>query len=54
MSRFRDHFSGHAREYARARPRYPRELYGWLVIPASVLGLVIPVVSVGIFRKFVA
>ena len=30
-----------------------QELYRWLVIPASVLGLVLPVVSVGIFRKFV-
>ncbi len=30
-----------------------QELYSWLVIPASVLGLVLPVVSMGVFRKFV-
>lgn len=30
-----------------------QELYSWFVIPASVLGLVLPVVSVGLFRKFV-
>lgn len=27
---FRDHFSIHAREYARYRPRYPRELFEYL------------------------
>jgi SAM-dependent methyltransferase len=27
---FRDHFSGHAATYARARPSYPPELYTWL------------------------
>ena len=30
-----------------------QELYSWLVIPASVLGLILPVVSMGVFRKFV-
>ncbi len=30
MPSFRDHFSGHAREYARWRPGYPPELYRWL------------------------
>jgi SAM-dependent methyltransferase len=27
---FRDHFSGHADQYARWRPGYPEELYRWL------------------------
>ena len=27
---FQDHFSGHARAYAEARPTYPRELFAWL------------------------
>lgn len=27
---FKDHFSGHAADYARARPRYPQMLYNWL------------------------
>lgn len=31
MSRFKDHFSGHASGYAIARPRYPAALYRWLV-----------------------
>jgi Ca-activated chloride channel family protein len=30
-----------------------QELYSWLVIPASVLGLVLSVVSVGVFRKYI-
>ncbi|MFB0515879.1 MAG: VWA domain-containing protein [Candidatus Neomarinimicrobiota bacterium] len=30
-----------------------QELYSWFVIPASVLGLVLPVVAIGVFRKFV-
>ena len=30
MSRFEDHFSGHAEDYARHRPRYPEELFAWL------------------------
>ncbi len=30
-----------------------KELYSWLVIPASVLGLVLPVMSVGILRKYI-
>ena len=31
-----------------------RELYGWLVIPASVIGLLLPVLGTGIFKKVVA
>jgi SAM-dependent methyltransferase len=33
---FKDHFSGHAAEYARSRPGYPPELFAWLaeVAPA--------------------
>jgi SAM-dependent methyltransferase len=31
MSRFPDHFSGHAELYARARPTYPMALYAFLV-----------------------
>ncbi len=27
---FKDHFSGHASDYAAARPDYPRELFAWL------------------------
>lgn len=27
---FKDHFSGHAGSYARARPRYPAALFSWL------------------------
>ncbi|WP_460457164.1 class I SAM-dependent methyltransferase [Arenimonas alkanexedens] len=27
---FQDHFSGHAAEYARARPTYPKELFAWV------------------------
>ncbi len=27
---FKDHFSGHANSYAKARPGYPAELFGWL------------------------
>lgn len=27
---FKDHFSGHAADYARFRPRYPRALFAWL------------------------
>ena len=27
---FKDHFSGHAADYARARPVYPEALYAWL------------------------
>ena len=30
MAAFRDHFSGHAEDYARWRPSYPEELYAWL------------------------
>lgn len=29
-SGFKDHFSGHARQYARYRPSYPAKLYDWL------------------------
>lgn len=31
-----------------------QELYGWLVIPASVLGLLLPAVGTGVFKKIVA
>jgi hypothetical protein len=36
MPGFQDHFSGHARDYASYRPRYPLELFTWLstVAPA--------------------
>lgn len=27
---FKDHFSGHAADYAQARPRYPQALFAWL------------------------
>jgi SAM-dependent methyltransferase len=30
LSRFADHFSGHADDYARFRPDYPADLFGWL------------------------
>ncbi len=30
MSSFRDHFSGHAADYAAARPTYPDDLFAWL------------------------
>ena len=32
---FKDHFSGHAGLYARHRPRYPSELFGWLADAAG-------------------
>jgi SAM-dependent methyltransferase len=35
-----DHFSGHAAEYARARPTYPAELYQWLAKIAPARDLV--------------
>lgn len=31
MSDFKDHFSGHASEYATARPRYPKALFEWII-----------------------
>lgn len=31
---FQDHFSGHAETYARYRPEYPPELFGWLAAQA--------------------
>ncbi|HVF71514.1 MAG TPA: class I SAM-dependent methyltransferase [Chthoniobacterales bacterium] len=38
-SGFKDHFSRQAAEYARFRPRYPKELFGWLgsVAPGNEL-----------------
>ena len=30
-----------------------KELYSWIVIPASVLGLILPVVGLGIFKKVI-
>lgn len=35
---FKDHFSGHAAEYARHRPGYPRELFEWLARVAPATG----------------
>lgn len=32
---FKDHFSGHAADYARFRPRYPAELFAWLAVLPS-------------------
>jgi SAM-dependent methyltransferase len=32
--RFHDHFSGHAADYARARPTYPDALFAWLAAEA--------------------
>jgi Ca-activated chloride channel family protein len=29
------------------------DLYAWLVVPASILGLALPIVGVGAFRRFV-
>ncbi len=31
-----------------------QEFYGWLVIPASLLGLLLPAVGIGVFRKIMA
>lgn len=33
---FKDHFSGHAGLYARARPHYPRALFEWIAAQAPV------------------
>jgi SAM-dependent methyltransferase len=33
-AKFRDHFSGHAADYASARPGYPEALFGWLASEA--------------------
>jgi SAM-dependent methyltransferase len=37
--KFKDHFSGHAQQYAQFRPHYPEALFGWLasVAPAREL-----------------
>ena len=39
MNQFKDHFSKQAAEYAKFRPRYPKELFRWLgsVTPATEL-----------------
>ena len=39
MSQFKDHFSKQAAEYAKFRPRYPKELFRWLasVAPSNEL-----------------
>src|SRR5437762_12903189 len=34
MTKFKDHFSGHAVEYAKFRPRYPDELFEYLALIA--------------------
>lgn len=39
MTEFHDHFSGHASEYARYRPRYPEALFGWLAAQAPARDL---------------
>ncbi|UCD37713.1 MAG: VWA domain-containing protein [Fidelibacterota bacterium] len=31
-----------------------KELYGWFLIPAGILGLLLPVLGIGIFKRFVA
>ncbi|KFL35990.1 class I SAM-dependent methyltransferase [Arenimonas donghaensis] len=36
---FKDHFSGHATDYASARPTYPRELFQWLADQSRQHGL---------------
>lgn len=36
---FKDHFSGHAADYTRYRPAYPRALFAWLAQQASGHGL---------------
>lgn len=36
---FKDHFSGHAADYARHRPRYPEVLFDWLAGQAPARGL---------------
>ncbi len=36
---FKDHFSGHAAEYAKARPTYPGELFDWLAARVPARGL---------------
>ena len=36
MTRFADHFSGHAADYAAARPTYPAALFEWLASMAPV------------------
>lgn len=35
MSGFKDHFSGHAADYARHRPRYPAALFEWLAAQSA-------------------
>jgi SAM-dependent methyltransferase len=35
MTGFRDYFSGHAAQYAQARPRYPSELFNWIATLVS-------------------
>jgi SAM-dependent methyltransferase len=39
MAEFQDHFSGHASEYARYRPRYPDALFEWLAAQAPMHNL---------------
>jgi len=58
MTGFRDHFSGHAAEYARYRPGYPPELFGYLAQVAATRGLAWDVgtgsgqVAVGLAERF--
>jgi len=37
---FKDHFSGHARQYAQARPTYPPALFDWLAAQCARRGAV--------------
>ena len=37
---FKDHFSGHARQYASARPTYPEGLFDFLAVASPATGLV--------------
>src|SRR6185295_9769430 len=39
MTAFKDHFSGHAADYARFRPNYPAELFDYLVLISRKQGL---------------
>jgi SAM-dependent methyltransferase len=40
LTGFADHFSGHAGEYAKYRPGYPPEVFGWIASQASQTGAV--------------
>lgn len=44
-SGFKDHFSGHARNYQKYRPRYPRELFEWLAAQSPARNLAVDVAT---------